>query len=1340
MTRKSTKTALLVLGMHRSGTSAFTRVLSMLGYALPFSVSGASKGNEKGHWESAAVAGFNDSVLAELNLKWYSWTAIRIESLGSLRKAQIIDDLANTVRADFSLDQDFILKDPRACRLTSVLMPALKKLNVKVKVIIPIRNPLEVAESLFRRDGISKGQAVLIWLRYILDAELGSRNFDRTFVRYDNLIDVAMPTIGKIIDDLNLSPNIELKAAADDINRFLAPILRHQNIPFDQVYLDPLTKGWVGRTMDALTRLSNQIDIHEAQANLDLIRSEFNHATPFMETIFNSMHVENQASISDVKALLAEKDALVSEEKEAAAISQEKLDQHKKEFELLRKEISETHAGFATSKEVWLSEKSDLLGKLNSKSQDVIEKEGLIQNLNASVSELQEHVEGLSGQLSEAAATSEEMDRLATHLDELNHKVKITNTAKDALAAEVATRDTKIVQLEGEVSQLASTLKQRSAELIDRSEVEDSLKKELKALGFQTKEYEGQLQSSSKKLLESESYVAKLVSDLTTERDKITSLTLENSSVKSALAALKNDLEGLEGEKRTLEAERKELDLSLDLSKSDFEILSNKVARLTNEKADLSQKLTSISEESSIFTRHASEEKQALGNEVRHLRDRLAQEQRTVFKPAVRRVRSFIGKTLRMVLPNSLVEKMAFTVPTAEQKQILKMRQAEQSNALSNMSLANLETSGTEVRAGKSDVFVFAIIGWHFRMQRPQHIAKELCKLGHRVFYFEMDPPGAETEIEEILPNLIRVKLKLSGAEQIPSYTGTPDAAQQKAWLKSFYNFCDEVNASNHKELIIQHPFWWQLAKLLPPEFRTLNDCMDDIAGFDNTTQELIDLEYSFLQNVDDLVVSSTTLFNKYSRFNPLDIIRNGTELHHFQNPDMSALTEPFTAKPLTSSEGAAIKVGYVGAISDWFDTELLREVARVRPDIEFHLCGNVSVEHPKSLAKEPNVKFYGEIPYVQVPAFLQQMDVLIIPFRIIPIIQACDPVKFYEYSTLGKPTVTTPLPELDRAKHLAFFADGAQEFSKQIDAAFEAKDDEDFVQELKEFAAQNTWTHRAQQFSQIIDSYPKVSVVILAYGDPDLTNTTLHSLMGTGPVYPNMEIIIVDNGSSGEALKNIHSFSEQYQNTRIIANGENLGFAGGNNVGLEDATGDYVLLLNNDTYVSPGAIYGMMRHLQKSPKVGAVGPLTNNIGNEAKLFVEYDTMDDMIVKTRALKTGYRGKHIATRVVAYFAVMFRNNDLKKFGMLSADYGRGMFEDDDHCHKIRQDGYECVVAEDAFVHHHLSATFSKMNEDERVKLFNENKATFERKWGPWQPHEYRHDRQPSDILFPNEDLF
>jgi GT2 family glycosyltransferase len=252
----------------------------------------------------------------------------------------------------------------------------------------------------------------------------------------------------------------------------------------------------------------------------------------------------------------------------------------------------------------------------------------------------------------------------------------------------------------------------------------------------------------------------------------------------------------------------------------------------------------------------------------------------------------------------------------------------------------------------------------------------------------------------------------------------------------------------------------------------------------------------------------------------------------------------------------------------------------------------------------------------------------------------------------------------------------------------------------------------------------PRVSVVILAYGDAELTCAAVHALLGEGRCYPELEVIVVDNGSPEGERQRLRPYLARFAEVTLIEAPTNLGFAGGNNLGIAAAQGDYVMLLNNDTCVAPGAIWAMVRHLQKNPEIGVVGPLTNNIGNEARVAVDYADMAGMRRAARLLTQGFRGRWTPVSVCAYFCAMFRRADLARFGPLDTGFGRGMFEDDDHCARIRSLGQVCALAEDAFVHHHLSASFGKLPAPERVAGFEANRRRFESRWGPWQPHRYR----------------
>lgn len=822
---------------------------------------------------------------------------------------------------------------------------------------------------------------------------------------------------------------------------------------------------------------------------------------------------------------------------------------------------------------------------------------------------------------------------------------------------------------------------------------------------------EMKLRDSHKKEEEVVAQVALLQIRLNDAEGRATQLEQQLQDSQNGVSTLKQQLSGAESRAAQLEQQ-----------------LSGAESRV----AQLDQQLESARVSRSVLHREVDSLKaqnSSLVKEYDQLQQTYNKELFTVIRPLYRNIYKSSGLMLRKSLPASWVESIKNLTPHTNgvPKQLsYRPLNARKDNLSHDQFVA-------PKAASSADIFVLSIINWDFRYQRPQHIAKALSESGRRVFYVEMEMVDGRAGITRVDDNLYRARLSSRNTGHIQPYTGQPGQEQTREWVAAFYDLCNIVKATSFKQIIIQHPYWWQLTKHLSPEFEIVFDCMDDISGFSNTGQFLLDLEKEMLQKCDKLVVSSRYLFDKYKSYQLPTLVRNAADLTHFEQPAADELPPSFLELNVSDPKAAnRVKIGYVGAIAEWFDTDLIREAALNEPDFEFHLCGAVSVQGPAQLAELENIHMYGEIPYSEVPGFLQTMDVLIIPFKILPIIQACDPVKFYEYSAMGKPTVTTALPELARASDLTFVASDQSEFRAQIRKAFNAGKIDEFRKQLQAYAVENTWKHRADQFRELLGEVPKVSIVVLSYGDPELTKAALHALYDGGVIYPNLEILVVDNGSPDDALEDIKNFAANYPDITVIENGENLGFAKGNNIGLEAATGDYVLLLNNDTVIAPGSVYAMVRHLERNPAIGVVGPLTNNIGNEAKLFVEYENMGQMKDIARQATTGYRGRFTPIRVAAYFAAMFRRPDLKKFGLLPEDYGRGMFEDDDHCATIKSKGYICALAEDAYVHHHLSATFSKLEVGEKEALFERNKVKFERKWGKWQPHKYRGERPRSSL--------
>ncbi|MEN4917358.1 glycosyltransferase [Achromobacter spanius] len=265
----------------------------------------------------------------------------------------------------------------------------------------------------------------------------------------------------------------------------------------------------------------------------------------------------------------------------------------------------------------------------------------------------------------------------------------------------------------------------------------------------------------------------------------------------------------------------------------------------------------------------------------------------------------------------------------------------------------------------------------------------------------------------------------------------------------------------------------------------------------------------------------------------------------------------------------------------------------------------------------------------------------------------------------------------------------------------------------------------RARAISLHVDQYvpPLITLVLVSYNKLELTDACLHSLE-KNTHYKNFEVIVVDNDSRDSTPEYLREWASRGENRRIILNADNRGFAAANNQGLQIARGEYLVLLNNDTYVTPGWLGTLVRHLKRNPAAGIVGPVTNNIGNESKIQISYDSMAEMEYAARVYTSSHMGEFIPLHTAAFFCVAFTREIYEKVGDLDEAFGIGMFEDDDYCRRVQQIGRTVICAEDAFIHHHHSASFNLMGMERRIKLFNENREVYEKKWGPWVPHEYR----------------
>jgi hypothetical protein len=220
--------AIIVLGMHRSGTSAVTRVLSLCGAALPrHPMSKSHESNSAGHWEPLPIVDAHDRFLAASGRRWDDILEYPASMFRSDIAAAYEARLTKLALKEFGDSPLFILKDPRISRLMPLWRPVLDELDAAPHVVISIRNPLEVAASLERREGWDQYRAAMVWLRYMLAAERNTRDLPRCFIRYDRLIKDWRSTVARIENTIHVSLDSSDAAIGEQIDAFIKPEMRH---------------------------------------------------------------------------------------------------------------------------------------------------------------------------------------------------------------------------------------------------------------------------------------------------------------------------------------------------------------------------------------------------------------------------------------------------------------------------------------------------------------------------------------------------------------------------------------------------------------------------------------------------------------------------------------------------------------------------------------------------------------------------------------------------------------------------------------------------------------------------------------------------------------------------------------------------------------------------------------------------------------------------------------------------------------------------------------------------------------------------------------------------------
>ncbi|TXH66902.1 MAG: glycosyltransferase [Thiothrix sp.] len=271
------QTAILVAGMHRSGTSALTRVFSLLGADLPKRLAPAlPNNNETGFWESVDLMVEHDALLESAGSFWSDWTEFNpawYASTEAFKYKKIIADILQTDFADSSL---FVIKDPRICRFLPFWLSLLEEQAVKPFIIIPVRNPLEVAQSLKKRDGFPLSKGGLLWLRHVLDAVYYAQACPTAFLSYEQLMQDWQGFVQSMQQQIDLAFPRQSVLANLEIEAYLEEDQKHNSLTLADLKQSSEFSAAIVQAYEYLMQLVAGEQREQAIAGLLRLRLDFN--------------------------------------------------------------------------------------------------------------------------------------------------------------------------------------------------------------------------------------------------------------------------------------------------------------------------------------------------------------------------------------------------------------------------------------------------------------------------------------------------------------------------------------------------------------------------------------------------------------------------------------------------------------------------------------------------------------------------------------------------------------------------------------------------------------------------------------------------------------------------------------------------------------------------------------------------------------------------------------------------------------------------------------------------------------------------------------------------------
>jgi glycosyltransferase involved in cell wall biosynthesis len=379
---------------------------------------------------------------------------------------------------------------------------------------------------------------------------------------------------------------------------------------------------------------------------------------------------------------------------------------------------------------------------------------------------------------------------------------------------------------------------------------------------------------------------------------------------------------------------------------------------------------------------------------------------------------------------------------------------------IDDASIATRPNLANEQSLAGVDLVCLSHLRWDFVYQRPQHLLSR-CAKERRVFFIEepMFEDGGSWQLE--------VSRRECGVWVVVPHL--PKGLSGDLLQAMQQSLIDELLA----EHVVINPILWYYTPMALSYTDHLQsgcvvyDCMDELSAFKGASPQLRQLETQLFEKADLVFTGGYSLYEaKRQQHAHAYAFPSSIDVQHFAQarevtidpPDQAAIPHP--------------RLGFYGVIDERMDLELLDGIAQARPDWHLVIVGPVVKIDPESLPQHPNIHYLGGKSYQELPQYLANWDVALLPFARNESTRFISPTKTPEYLAAGKPVVSTSIRDVVRPygeQGLVQIADTVPEFVVAIETALQLRQDADWMQRVDEFLSHTSWDQTWADMMQLV-------------------------------------------------------------------------------------------------------------------------------------------------------------------------------------------------------------------------------------------------------------------------------